>query len=176
MQRNLELWQFYGFVFTGILGTVLHFFYDWTKGSVIAAPFSAVNESTWEHMKILFFPMFIFSIIESFLFSGYYESFWCVKVIGILTGLMLIPVIFYTYLGIFGKSSAWFNILIFFISVAAAFFVEAILLKNNVCCNSKIISFAFLCILAFSFAVFTFKTPEIPLFQDPIDGTYGMRK
>lgn len=41
-----------GFVFTGVLGILLHFLFDWTNGSVVAALFSAVNESIWEHTKL----------------------------------------------------------------------------------------------------------------------------
>ena len=174
MHKSLELWQFYGFVFSGVFGTVLHFLYIWTKKCVLVAPFSAVNESTWEHMKILFFPMFIFAFIECFIFCGAYDSFWCVKAVGISIGLILIPVLFYTYLGIFGKSTAWFNILIFFISDAAAYFVEAMLLKKASCCNFSAVSILILCALALLFAVFTFNPPKIPLFQDPISGNYGI--
>ncbi len=170
----MNLWQFYGFVFTVVFGTISHFLYNWTNESVIVAPFCAVNESTWEHMKILFFPMFIFSFVECFIFCRMYDNFWCVKAIGILTGLILIPVIFYTYMGIFGKSSAIFNILIFFIAAAAAYFLETILLKKDLYCNLKTVPFVFLCVLAFLFAVFTFYPPKIPLFQDPVSGKYGI--
>ncbi|MBQ2759658.1 MAG: hypothetical protein IJE93_07785 [Clostridia bacterium] len=110
------------------------------------------------------------------MFCNTYDSFWCVKVIGILTGLILIPVFFYTYLGIFGKSTAWFNILIFFISAAAAYLLETILLKRAVCSSLQSVCVVLLCVLAVMFAVFTFYPPKIPLFQDPISGTYGIKK
>ena len=175
VHKNLDLWQFFGFVFSGVFGTVLHFLYIWTKKSVLVAPFSAINESTWEHMKILFFPMFIFSFIECYVFCNTYDNFWCVKAIGILTGLILIPVLFYTYLGIFGKSTAWFNIFIFFIADAAAYFVEAILFRQEFSCADTI-CLLFLCIIALLFGIFTFYPPKIPLFQDPISGNYGIPK
>lgn len=69
MKRNLSLWQLAGFAFTSIGGTLLHFLYDLTGQSVVAAPFSAVNESTWEHMKLLFFPMFVFALVQSRFFG-----------------------------------------------------------------------------------------------------------
>lgn len=53
MKKSIPYWQAAGFIFTAILGTLLHFLFDWTNGSVIAALFSAVNESIWEHMKLL---------------------------------------------------------------------------------------------------------------------------
>ena len=53
-----------GFVFTGVLGTLLHFVFDWTDSSAIAAVFSAVNESIWEHIKLLIYPMLLFAFWE----------------------------------------------------------------------------------------------------------------
>lgn len=94
MKRNLSLWQLAGFAFTSIGGTLLHFLYDLTGQSVVAAPFSAVNESTWEHMKLLFFPMFVFALVQS-RFFGERPDFWCVKLAGSAAGLALIPVLFY---------------------------------------------------------------------------------
>ena len=61
----MKLWQAAGFAFATLGGTILHFLYDWTGGSILVAPFSGVNESTWEHMKLLFFPMLLFSLVQS---------------------------------------------------------------------------------------------------------------
>ena len=110
MKRSIGLWQFVGFAVTSFLGTALHFLYDLLGKSVFIAPFSGVNESTWEHMKLLFWPMLVFAITESFFFQDR-ENFWCVKLRGILLGLILIPVIFYTYNGAVGKSPDWLNML-----------------------------------------------------------------
>ncbi|MEI3362382.1 MAG: DUF6512 family protein [Oscillospiraceae bacterium] len=64
MRRRLFFWELAGFLFTGALGVLLHFLYEWSGGNTLAAAFSAVNESTWEHMKLLFFPMFVFSVFQ----------------------------------------------------------------------------------------------------------------
>lgn len=174
MKRDISLWQFAGFAVTSLVGTLLHFLYDWTNQSILIAPFSAVNESTWEHMKLLFFPMFIFALIQSRFFKTY-ENFWCVKLAGIVTGLVLIPVLFYTYNGVFGKSPDWVNIAIFFIAAALSFISEAWLFKKDrMHCKSPWISVTLICIIAILFVVFTFATPQIPLFQDPLTGTYGI--
>lgn len=173
MKRSISIWQLAGFGFTSLLGTLLHFLYDLTGGNTVAALFSGVNESTWEHMKLLFFPMFFFALVQSRFFREY-ENFWCVKLIGILVGLMLIPVIFYTYNGVIGKSPDWVNISIFFVSAAIAYFVEARLFKRNFKCKSSKTSFAIICIIAVLFFVFTFATPRIDLFKDPINGSYGI--
>ena len=50
-------------IFIMIAGTLLHFTFEWSNNNPIVGTFSAVNESTWEHLKLLFFPMLISSII-----------------------------------------------------------------------------------------------------------------
>ena len=67
-ERSIGLWQLMGFAVTSFLGTVLHFLYDWLGEAVWIAPLSGVNESTWEHMKLLFWPMFLFAVVQSFFF------------------------------------------------------------------------------------------------------------
>ena len=125
-KRSVRLWQLMGFAVTSLFGTVLHFLYEWLGKAAWIAPFSGVNESTWEHMKLLFWPMFIYALIESVFFREC-EDFWCIKLRGILSGLILIPVLFYTYNGIVGKSPDWINIAIFFVSAAAAYIYETLL-------------------------------------------------
>lgn len=174
MKRNLSLWQFAGFALTTLGGSLLHFLYDWTNESVLIAPFSGVNESTWEHMKLLFFPLFFFALIQSSFFKEY-ENFWCVKLAGIVTGLVLIPILFYTYNGVFGKSPDWVNIAIFFVSVALSFLLEMYMFKNgSLRCKRPWLSFSVICLIGILFVVFTFATPKIPIFQDPITQIYGI--
>ena len=174
MKRSIGVAQFLGFAVTSLVGTLLHFLYDWLDGAIWVAPFSGVNESTWEHMKLLFWPTFLFALVQSLFFRDR-KDFWCVKVRGILLGLLMIPVIFYTYNGVIGRSPDWINIAIFFVSAAIAYLYET---KHFRCedlpCRSPRRSLALLCVVALCFLVFTFKTPEIALFKDPLTGTYGI--
>lgn len=174
MKRSIGLWQFFGFAVASFGGTILHFLYEWLGEAVWIAPFSGVNESTWEHMKLLFWPMFIFAIAQSFLFRER-EDFWCVKMRGILLGLALIPVLFYTYNGVVGRSPDWLNIAIFFISAAVAYIYEARLFGGNrTPCRSPKLAFGALCAIALLFVLFTFTTPELAIFKDPLTETYGI--
>ena len=97
MNQSISYWQVAGFLFTSIFGTFLHFLFDLSGQSMIAALFSAVNESIWEHMKLIYYPMFLFALIENRFGRKKYKHFWCIKLMGILLGLLLIPVIYYTY-------------------------------------------------------------------------------
>ena len=174
MRRSFGLWQILGFIITSAGGVILHFLYDWAGGSKWVAPFSGVNESTWEHMKLLFLPMFIFSIVQSFFFKER-KDFWSIKLRGILLGLILIPIIFYTYNGVIGPSPDWFNIVIFFISAAIAYIYETQLYNGEESSYfSSKASFALLCAIALLFIIFTFVTPRFGIFKDPLTGTYGI--
>ena len=176
MKKSTGLWQLMGFAVTTLMGTLLHFMYEWFNEAIWIAPFSGVNESTWEHMKLLFFPMFIYAIMQSLFFRDRKEL-WCIKLKGILLGLILIPVIFYTYNGAIGKSPDWLNIAIFFICAAIAYIYENRQLnKENVACSSPKAALILLCFIAFLFVIFTFKTPEIGIFKDPLTGAYGIEK
>ena len=174
MKRQIGLFELVGFAITSFGGTILHFLYDWTNEAIWAAPFSGVNESTWEHMKLFFWPAFVFAVVQSFFFRER-EDFWCVKLRGILLGLALIPVLFYTYNGVVGKSPDWLNIAIFFISAAIAYIFEVKLFKTKaLCCHSQKTPIIILSLIALSFVVFTFLTPEIAIFKDPVTETYGI--
>ena len=174
MKRSIKAFQLLGFAVTALSGTLLHFLYDWTGKSLLAAPFSSVNESTWEHMKLLFWPMLAFAAVESLVFKEL-SAFWCVKLRGVLLGLSLIPILFYTYNGVIGKSPDWVNIAIFFIAAAVAFLYETRKLENKtVICRNPRLSLALLLALAFLFVLFTFKTPTLAIFRDPVTGGFGI--
>ena len=173
MKRSIGLWQLFGFAVAALGGTVLHFLYEWLGGSAWIAPLSGVNESTWEHMKLLFWPMLGYAAVQS-LFFREREDFWCIKLRGILLGLALIPLLFYTYNGVVGKSPDWINIAIFFVAAAAAYLYETRLFRRGLRCSSPWLAIAVLAVIALLFTVFTFLTPELGLFRDPLTGGYGI--
>ena len=174
MKRSIGLWQLMGFAVTSLGGTLLHFLYEWLGKAVWVAPFSGVNESTWEHMKLLFWPMLAFALVQRLFFRDR-ADFWCVKLRGILLGLGLIPVIFYTCNGVIGQSPDWFNIAIFFISAAIAYIYEYRMFRRELSfCRSKKPSLALLFIIALMFIVFTFSPPELEIFRDPTSDSFGI--
>lgn len=174
MKRSIKLWQLWGFAAASLLGTILHFLYEWLGESALIAPFSGVNESTWEHMKLLFWPMLLYALLQSIFFKDR-RDFWSIKMKGILLGISIIPVLFYTYNGVIGKSPDWLNIAIFFIAAALAYTYEAIaFIRNKKECISKWLALAVIFAIALLFVLFTFKTPELGIFRDPLTGTYGI--
>lgn len=174
MKQKVGIWGLWGFAITSLIGTLLHYLYEWLGKAVWIAPFSGVNESTWEHMKLLFWPMLIFAVVESFFFREC-RDFWCIKLSGILLGLGLIPLLFYTYNGVIGKSPDWINIAIFFVSAALAYIYETRRFRaEGRHCISPKLAIILLSVIALAFIVFTFKAPKLGLFLDPLTGTCGI--
>ena len=175
MDRPIVRWQIAGFLFTSILGTFLHFLFDLTGGSPIAGLFSAVNESIWEHMKLIFYPAVLFAAAEYRTWGREIKNFRCIKLKGILRSLVLIPAAYYTYTGILGVNADWFNITIFFLAALWAFRWETkAFLEDRPCRIPGWIAIAIVLIIGALFTAFTFFPPEIPFFRDPLTESYGI--
>ena len=130
MYRRLNIFLIIGAVFTIITGTLLHFVYEWSGESLFVGIFSPINESVWEHLKLLFFPMSVWILIGYFIFGKKFKTYIPSAVIGILSGMILIPMWFYTYTVFTGKPILFLDILSFIISVCVAFFITAHLIEN----------------------------------------------
>lgn len=169
MKRRLFFWEAGGFLFTAAAGTLLHFVYDWSGGSALAAAFSAVNESVWEHMKLLFFPAFLFSLVQVCREGRNYPNFPAVRALSVLTGLVLIPVLYYTYTGALGVHILWVDMAIFYLSDLALFCLDRHLLRKGRCSSvwQQILGLILLWALAFCFVWCTFHPPALPLWQAP---------
>lgn len=175
MDQKLRRWQFGGLVFTAAAGTLLHYLYDWSGGLSLLGVISAVNESVWEHMKLLFIPMFFFTLIEMTVLGEHYSHFWRSKLLGILSGLLLIPALFYTYTGALGFRLIWLDISIFYLAAATAFFLETrLLLRHSRSGALELPSMLLIWLLAFAFLIFTYVPPRLPIFLDPVTLTYGI--
>ena len=174
MKRDVLLWQAAGFAATAVGGTLLHFLYEWSGEKPWVALFSAVNESVWEHMKLLYFPLMVFALVQR-LYLRDIPHFWWVKWIGTAVGLLLIPTLFYLYNGAVGPSPDWLNISFFFLSAAGVFLVEWYLFgQGDDFPGHPRIPQALLLLTGVLFVVFTYITPHLPLFRDPLTGTYGI--
>ena len=112
-KKSILIFQIISVIFTIILGTFLHFTYEWSNENLLVGLFSAINESTWEHLKLLFFPMLITTIIGGFYFGKTISNFLCAKTIGIIASILFTIIFFYTYTGIIGTNFAVLNILTF---------------------------------------------------------------
>ena len=157
------------FLFISVLGVLLHFTYEWSGDNPIVALFSAVNESTWEHLKLLFFPMLLLTIIE-LLFTEKRQlpsNYLFARTIGILSGMAFIVIAFYTLTGVFAKLPDAVNITLYFLGVFLALCIENKINRGNSQNHSAFAAIVLLA-LTIAFFVFTKYPPSIGLFANPV--------
>jgi hypothetical protein len=175
-QKNLILrYELFGMLFISVLGGMLHFTFELSGYNPIVGTFSAVNESVWEHLKLGFWPILLFTIIEYTSIKNQTNNFFLAKNASAYAIILVIPAIFYSYTSITAESIFMIDILSFIIAVIIGQFLSyKILTYKQLSKNSKWVSLIALAILAILFAVFTFYPPHLPPFQDPITGEYGI--
>lgn len=162
-----------GFILVSIAGTLFHFLYGWTGQNALVGLFTPVSESTWEHMKLLFFPMLLFTIPTIWIINPDCPHLTANLLWGNLIGTAIIPVLFYTYSGILGYHLPPVDIAIFFIAVLAAFLIAYKLCKKtkNMSERQSSIYLGVSAILTLLFALafirFTYHVPEFGIFKEP---------
>lgn len=165
--KRLKCYTIIGIIFVIITGTLFHFLYNWTDKNFIVGLFTPVNESVWEHMKLLFFPMLLYSFVMILNLKTDYPCITSSLCFGILIGTLLIPTFFYAYTFVLGKNTLFFDILIFLLSVIIAFFIAY---KLTLSCNLQPYTFL-LCflvgVLFICFVLFTFYPLNLKIFEDP---------
>lgn len=167
MKEKIKRFHIISFILVSILGVLVHFTYEWSGENAFVGLFSAVNESTWEHLKLIFFPMLLTTIIGYFYIGEENENYICGRVKGILAGIIFIISFFYTYTGVLGENIAIIDIASFFIGVIIAELVSynIINLKDYNC--NKNISGLSLILLLICFIIFTYNAPNLGIFKDP---------
>lgn len=167
MHKKLLLYTILGILFTSILGTLSHFVYEWSGNNFWAGLFTPVNESTWEHMKLLFFPMLLYSIFEGIRLRHMYPCICSANALGILLGTFAIPVIFYTYTGILGTHYLFLDIGTFLCSVIIGFVCSYLVTVNCRCKKYSTVLYAIVLLVLAGFLLFTVYPPELGIFVSP---------
>ena len=110
-------------LWTLMIGTLSHFFYQWSGENFFVGLLSPVNETVWEHLKLLFFPALFYMLGEKVWLEERYPGRFCENLRGLWAGLAVMPVLYYGYTLFTGKDYLWADIGIFIISVLTAFLV-----------------------------------------------------
>ena len=158
------------FFVISILGTLGHFLYEITGENSIIGLFFSVNESTWEHLKLLFFPALLYFTFEYFKCGKKQKNFIRAAALSILFGMLTIVVLFYTYKGILGKNIDFINIAIYYIGVIATLLKRKKLLENGKTENQTADKFylGILMIFILLFMVWTNNPPSLGIFTPPV--------
>ena len=177
MGKRLNFWPLAGFLTVSVLGTLAHFAYEWSGKQLLAGAFCAVNESTWEHMKLLTTPWVLWSIVEFAALRRTGLPVLTARAAGLLAGLAAIPLLFYGYQGVLGRDIMWLDVAIFQIAVLLGFWVTWAMLRRRALASPvwQVAGAAVLAAVWAAFILWTFAPPDLPLFADPETGLRGIR-
>ena len=175
MSKTLLKLDIIGFVFVSVIGTLAHFVFEWSGNNTVVGLFCPINESPWEHLKLIFFPYLIWTVAQYFIMHKS-KNILPAKFIGVFVGMVITLSFFYTYTGIIGKNIDLLNISSFFIGVFCAFAVDYTVIKSDKLqsVSANIISIILFAVCGTIFILFTFAPPIIPLFKDPVTSSYGI--
>ena len=173
--KKVIFWEILTCFFIMIAGSLLHYVFDLTGGSLLLALFSPVNESSWEHYKLGFWPALLMLLIEYRFVKDQVGNYFLAKALGILILFIMISVFFYGFRFILGGTSLALSIGSFcggvIVSQAAVILIYTNWKKNP---PAEKIGIALLILLPVLFAIFTFFPPKTGLFLDEKRGFYGL--
>lgn len=175
----IKRWILFGIPLLFLLGSPMHFIYEWSGNLTIVGIFAPVNESVWEHLKLTFWPMLIFWLWGYSVLGqrfGIPINRWLVSCAAAeLACPLVIVAFFYTYTGAFGIESLIIDIFSLLLALVIAQVLALHIYKYaKLKPYSLYMAAAILILLAAAFTVFTFAPPHIPLFKDSLTGSYGL--
>lgn len=159
-----------------IVGSLLHFAYDWSGHHRLVAVVGAVNESYWEHIKIAVWPVAACQVVL-FVLGGYrIASFIPAATIALYSIPVGMVGLVFLYKHLVGRNLVPIDIAVFAVVVVVAqvLFVKVL---QQLRPDGVMVALAalYLAGLVVSFLRFTLRPPREPdLFVDPLTGRYGV--
>jgi len=173
--KKVSTYEIVGTVFIVFLGSAFHFTYALSGKLVIVAAFSAVNESVWEHLKLAFWPSLIWLLLEYLPVKKLTSNFLLAKTLGTYLMIVIIPIVFYSYTSITGRSIFVIDIATFIVAIVVGQIISYSLFKKKQLPRiADKIALVMLAVLGIAFIIFTFYPPHLPIFQDSISRGYGI--
>jgi hypothetical protein len=175
MEKKIFLWQILGAIFIIFVGSFFHFLFEISGYLAPIGAIAPVNESVWEHLKLGYYPLLIFALIEYKFLKKSPKQF----IIAIASSAIIIPLIivvfFYSYTAILGEDLFILDILSFVLAAIIGQLVSyKVLVSKDWPKVYYYLSVIFLIAFGIIFVLFTYFTPELPIFQDPITLGYGI--
>ncbi len=156
-----------------VLSFIFHSVYDKIP-SVFTSLFFPVNESIWEHNKMILLSFLVLSLIERFLFKGNI-SILQYFIAAILCMFILNSLFTPIYLYILNKKENMFIVIfLYIIFIIASLLITGKLHKYENRSNDiiGITAFAFVALL---FMILTYNPLKLPIFYDYSGGFYGIK-
>lgn len=173
--RTIKKWEILGAIFSIVVGTVFHFIFEWSGRNSLVAIFGAVNESTWEHLKMSFWPTLFFAAIEYIAWGKNIRNFFFASFLKLLLTPLIIIFLFYGW-SIFLPNNVIWSISIFILAIIVGYITSFKVIKYKTNPRDERIWKVLLILMVLKFSIFTYLPPKNFIFKDPINGGYGINK
>lgn len=147
-------------------GSLLHFAWAWSGRSTIVAIFAATNESTWEHLKLAFWPALALAPLQRKLYGSYPGWVPATAIRCVLPSLVIVT-LFYGYIALSGSHHLAVDIGIFAVAIVAGEFLGHAALTHQFGSEQRIGAVGFLVVAVLLFSLLTFMPPNVFLFHEP---------
>ncbi len=172
-----EKWIVLGIPVLFFIGAFIHFLYDLSGQNAIVALIAPVNESAWEHLKMVVVPLVcwwtFYYIIKGQKNSINIDKWFTSALIALLVSLISIPLMFYFYTEAFGFDSVILDILLLLFALIIGQLKGLHYYRYGKGIN-YIVSIAIMLLIVCIFMIFTYNPPHLPIFLDRSTGTYGI--
>ena len=160
-----------------LLGFAVHFLYELSGRQMLVGFFAPVNESVWEHLKLVLWPMLLWWAVYYIRVAQRREidaSAWFMGAfLALISAQSSIVLLFYFLQGAFGVESVIADIIIFFLAVLLGQCVGLRQYHRGSSVSWMVPLLLIMGLLVLSI-VFTLVPPDAPLFRDPNTGLRGI--
>lgn len=156
--------KIYGMLFTVVIGTLLHFTYEWSGKNPFIAVIAPINQSIFQQLKLLYTPYMLWTLAEYEHYGQYEKNFIPIKAVSLFAGMIIIVMI----LKLSQKHGSWLDMAALLVSVPVAFTADHLLTANNlqVLPAAHLSASLLLFLTALAISAFTFYPPDHALFTD----------
>lgn len=174
---NPEKWIILGIPALFFIGAFFHFLYDLLGQFPVVGLIAPVNESVWEHLKLIVWPVIgwwtIYYLATRKKQTINKDKWFTAALVSLVAALITTPLLFYFYTGAFGIESVAIDILILFISLLIGQLLGLYVYRNSKGISANDVLIIFVGIIAL-FMLLTLCPPHLPIFMDSTTGTYGI--
>jgi len=169
-------WLIFGVPIIFLVSALLHFVYEWTGNIKAVGLFFPINESVWEHLKLLVLPIIIWWAAFYFVKGKALKLdknrwfFGCLT--SLLASMLFMLAFFYTYTTAFGVEKLALDIIDTFLSILFGQLLGTHIYKRTKGIN-WIFSVVVLAFIVAVFVIFTVSPPDLPIFFDNANGKFG---
>jgi len=163
-------------IITFLLSFPIHFIYELFP-NFLTSIFFPVNESLWEHMKIIYTSILLSSIIEYIIYkkkdikiNNFYLSIPIISIIGIIFYLIT-----YKIISLFISHNLLIALIIMLLTYIIAEIISYYILKYKPIKHQKLLGITLIILSYIIFTYLTYNPPHNNLFIDQETNNYGIK-